>query len=139
MLIHVLESAEVDIRKKLVWFCADSASVNLGRIGGVAALLKSRDDSPCPWLVVIHCVSHRLELAMKSAFESFAAKDVLDMLLNIHLIYEHSNKRLRELRAIAEIIMIMDETVLKPQKANGTRWIQHKYRSIKALIHVITL
>ena len=76
---------------------------------------------------------------MKSAFESFAAQDVLDMLLNIHLIYEHSNKRLRELRAIAEIIMIMDETVLKPQKANGTRWIQHKYRSIKALIHVITL
>ena len=48
-------------------FCADGANVNLERAGGVAVRLAR--EIPAPWLVVIHCVSHRLQLAVKDTFK----------------------------------------------------------------------
>ena len=39
--------------------------MNMGSINGLAA--KLRNDSP--WLLVIHCFNHRLELAVKDAFK----------------------------------------------------------------------
>lgn len=53
------------------------------------------------------------------------------MLSNLHSMYEKSPKRLLELRRMADI---MEETVRKPEKASGTRWVQHKSRALKALI-----
>lgn len=44
---------------KLVGFGADGASVNLGIGHSVSTLLKET----APWLVLIHCVPHCLELA----------------------------------------------------------------------------
>ena len=45
--------------------------------------------------------------------------------------YHKSPKRLRDLQSLAEDL---DETVVKPQKAHGTRWLQHKKNAIKALL-----
>lgn len=129
LLLGVLEDVGITASKQLVGFCADGASVNMGRIGGVAALLTN--NIPAPWLVVIHCVSHRFELAVKDAFKDTGCDAVVDMLLAMYVLYEKSNKRLRELKALGEI---MHEHVLKPHKANGTRWVQHKSRACSAII-----
>ena len=120
----MFEWADIDVKKKLVGFCADGASVNMGRTGGVAVRLAR--EIPAPWLVVIHCVSHRIELAVKDTFKGTSADVVIDMLVSIYLLYDKSNKRLRELNMLGEI---MQEHVLKPYKANGTRWVQHKSRA----------
>ena len=45
---------------------ADGAAVNFGRVGGVLSKIEA---SQAPWLVKIHCVAHRLELALKDAFK----------------------------------------------------------------------
>ncbi|XP_071947384.1 zinc finger protein 862-like [Antedon mediterranea] len=130
LLLDVMKCAGIDPKKQLVGYCADGASVNMGRVNGVAARLKR--DVPVPWMVVIHCASHRLELAIKDAFKGVSGIDmVIDMLQSIYYLYEKSSKRLRELRVIGEV---MEEAVLKPCKANGTRWIQHKARACSALI-----
>ena len=125
----MFEWADIDVKKKLVGFCADGASVNMGRVGGVAVRLAR--EVPAPWLVVVHCVSYRIELAVNDTFKSSDANVVFDMLLSIYLLYEKSNKRLRELNQLGEI---MAEHVSKPYKANGTRWVQHKSRACAILV-----
>lgn len=49
----------------MIGFGADGASVNFGVNNGVYK--KLADDMP--WLLGIHCVAHRLELAAKDAFK----------------------------------------------------------------------
>ena len=39
LLLDVFEWAGIDVKKKLVGFCADGAGVNIGRVGGVAVCL----------------------------------------------------------------------------------------------------
>ena len=43
------------------------------RVGG--GLAKLRDDN-MPWLVGIHCLNHRLELAVKAAFKGTSFDDI---------------------------------------------------------------
>ena len=53
------------------------------------------------------------------------------MLLNLHYTYEKSPKRLHELQTLAEV---MEESICKPDKANGTRWLQHKSCALSTLL-----
>ena len=63
--------ANIDAKKKLVGFREDDANVNLGREDGVAVWVPR--ETPAPWLVVIHSVSHRFELAVKDTFKGTGA------------------------------------------------------------------
>ena len=49
---------------KLVGLNLDGASVNMGKHNGLNVLV--RDEAP--WVKVVHCFNHRLELAIKDAF-----------------------------------------------------------------------
>ena len=76
-----------DLYFKLVSLGSDGAAVVIGRIGGVAALLKQKK----PTLQSICCFAHRLELAYKDAVEEihhFLATDCL--LLSLYLFYHKS-------------------------------------------------
>ena len=85
-----------------------------------------------PWMVAIHCLNHRLELAAKDALKNSYMTDVTDMLMNLYYIYHKSPKCLRELRVVADA---MEEKISKPDKAQGTRWVQHKARALQTLIN----
>ena len=115
-------------KKKLVGFGPNGASVNLGRNRSVATLLKD----VAPWIVQIHCMAHRLELAVKDCFKgSYFTDTVVDTLTTIYYFYHNSPKRFRELHVVAEI---MSEQILKPARANGTRWVEHKVKAIKKMM-----
>ena len=116
-----------DYRERMVALCVDGAAVNLGIRRGVAALL--REDMP--WLVATHCLNHRLELGVKDALNKTYMDEVTDLLTSLYYVYSKSPKRLRELKHVGEII---EEGVNKPEKAHGTRWIQHKSRALQSLI-----
>ena len=45
--------------------------------------------------------------------------------------YEKSLKCLRELRELADML---EENVRKPERAHGTRWLQHMSRALQSLI-----
>lgn len=69
------QKMELNIQKSCIASAADGASVNFGKDNGVLPLLTNRMDMP--WLIKIHCIAHRLELALKDAFEdSFYQKEV---------------------------------------------------------------
>ena len=84
------------------------------------------------WLTLIHCTNHRLQLAMKDAFLADAAfKEVDKVLLEMYLITRDSGKVKGLLKSIE---MRLDVMYVAFVKSDGTRFQNHKYRAIKALI-----
>ena len=84
------------------------------------------------WLMVIHCTNHQLELAMKDTFLADAAfKEVDKVLLEMYLITRDSGKVKGLLKSIE---MRLDVMYVAFVKSDGTRFQNHKYRAIKALI-----
>ena len=78
------------------------------------------------------CTNHQLELAMKDAFLVDAAfKEVDKVLLEMYLITRDSGKVKGLLKSIE---MRLDVMYVAFAKSDGTRFQNHKYRAIKALI-----
>ena len=105
----------------------DGASVNTGVHNGVGVLMHV--DSP--WLQVIHCFNHHLELAIKDAFKNDNFNKIDEMLMKFYYFYQKSPKLLQELKRIAEA---WEKSVPKPSKSYGTRWIDHKLTSMKIML-----
>lgn len=114
-------------KEKLIGFCSDGASVMMRELNGVATKLK-RD---CPWLLVVWCLAHRLELAVKDTFKKTYMDTVIENLTAVYYFYKGTSKRNREAKELADIL---DEQFLKPIKANGTRWVEHKLLAITKII-----
>ncbi|XP_014669333.1 PREDICTED: zinc finger protein 862-like [Priapulus caudatus] len=125
---EVFTDVDMSVKGKLVCVCADGAAVNMGVKKGLIALLRNDE---MPWLIGMHCLNHRLELASKNAFENTYMDEINSMLLSLYYVYEKSPKRLRELKTLGEV---MEEAVTKPDKAHGTRWLQHKSRALASLL-----
>ena len=106
---------------KLVGINIDGASVNLGKHKGMGTLLKEKS----PWIQVIHCFNHYVELALKDAFRTTSFEEVDLMLCKLCYLYQKSPKHLNELRELSETY---DKTIPKPSKATGTCWTDHNYR-----------
>ena len=51
----------LDLSKKVIALNVDGAAVNTGAHHGVGALMKESS----PWLQIIHCFNHRLEMHLK--------------------------------------------------------------------------
>ena len=66
----------------------DGASVKMA----LSMDLKIVKDSD-PWLQVVHCFNHRIELALKYAFDTSPFADVDNMLMKLYYLYEKSPKR----------------------------------------------
>ena len=84
-----------------------------------------------PWLTLIHCFNHRLELSIKDAFNGTFFDEIDTMLLKLYYLYKKSPKRLRELNEFGEIF---EKIVPKPSKSSGTRWISHKVQSMEIVL-----
>ena len=53
----------------------------MGRKRGVATLLKES----LPWFEIVHCFNHRLELALKDAFQDIRSFQMIDEMLKENL------------------------------------------------------
>ena len=76
--------------EKLTGLNVDGASVNTGIHLRLGALLKQRS----PWLQVIHCFNHRMELALKDAFSTASFSKIDEILMKLHYLHQKSPKRL---------------------------------------------
>ena len=122
-----------DWKEKLVGAGSDGAKVNIGRNNSVATRLSENR----PYVIIGHCVAHRLELGVLEAIrEHPMLGNVQDMLKKVHKHYHYSPKALRELRAIAEA---MEEKVIKPTRLQGTRWVPHIYKAMNTLLKDYTV
>ena len=120
----------IELWKKIIYLSADGASVNSGKDSGLIAKLQEENE----WILFVWCFSHRLELALKDALADFT-NPVDESLMNMYYLYQKSSKKLRELKLLfKEIDFEMYGDGVKPVKATGTRWIDHRIRAMTRLI-----
>ncbi|XP_068757400.1 zinc finger protein 862-like [Montipora capricornis] len=115
-------------KEKLVGMGFDGASVNIGKKGGVAALLRRE----VPHVIDFHCLPHRLELALLEMQKSCKlVSTIYDVLQLIWKTYHFSPKSMRKLQSIGTELGV---NVLKPTQVRGTRWLPHISRALKVLV-----
>ncbi|KAJ8321702.1 hypothetical protein KUTeg_000173, partial [Tegillarca granosa] len=115
-------------RDKIIGFCADGASVNLGQSNGVVAKLREK----IPHVIDIHCMAHRLELSvLQIKNKNTLIKKLNDVLHLIWKTYKYSGKSLRELKTIGEEL---EARIYASAPVKGTRWLPHIDRAIKTFI-----
>ena len=102
------------------WFNVNRVSVNTGRKRGLGMLIKQN----APWLELVHCFNHRLELALKDAFDNSLFGKIDIMLTKLYYLYLKNPKRYHELK---ELSKAYNKTILKPLKAGDTCWVDYKY------------
>ena len=114
---------------KLVTLTTDDASVNTGRISG----LITRFALGREWLVQIHCINHRVELAIKDSLKETNFKEIDDFYQSNFNLLTNSGKIKSELRIASEAQGIQHYSL---PKMSGTRFIGHRQRAFKTLLNV---
>lgn len=123
--------SQEEILKKVVGFIGDGASVNTGHVNGVISLFRQ---NVSPAIVMVKCMSHRLELAFKDALKTAPLfKKVYDLLDQLFKFYHHSPKQTAGLKkAFSALAMSTTYTT----RVGGTRWVSHTktalYNMLKA-------
>ena len=118
--------------EKIVFLSSDGASVNCGKNSGL--IRQFQEDYP--WISFIWCFSHRLELALKDALKEFM-EPVDTTLTHLYYLYTKSSKKHRELKNLYELLkgeFEMFSSGVRPVKATGTRWIDHKLRAMDRVV-----
>ena len=78
----------------------DGAAINTG----IHSVLGVKFKESAPWISLVHCFNHRLELAVKDTFNNTFLKDIDTMLLKLYYLYRKSPKQLRELKSDSHIL-----------------------------------
>ena len=112
---------------KVLACTSDGASVNTGKYEGLLTRL-ARDGRD--WLVQIHCVNHRIELAVKDAMNGeFDAVESLYM--GIFNLFKNSGAIKSDVKKAAEALDISFFTLTK---ITGTRFVSHRRRSFSRFL-----
>ncbi|KAI2645894.1 Zinc finger protein 862 [Labeo rohita] len=125
--VNTMSIREDTWKKKVVCANFDGAAVMMGVKTGVAERLKQR----IPHIITIHCVAHKLELAV---LDSVKGCEYLvkfeDTLKTIFKMYYYSPKKRRELTEISELL---NEKMAHFSGLKNTRWLPSRLRCLKAV------
>ncbi|ELU07946.1 hypothetical protein CAPTEDRAFT_192738, partial [Capitella teleta] len=115
--IKQLAITEAAYRDGLVSASADGASVNTGAYTGLLVRLKETRQ----WLVTIHCISHRIELAIKDSLLNTkvnkTASEIRDFLITLFYLFKKSPKISRHLKCTGDAL---EAQTFKFKKVHGT-------------------
>ncbi|CAM1308543.1 Uncharacterised protein at_DN2367, partial [Pycnogonum litorale] len=114
----------------LVSMTADGASVNFGQYNGLLTQMTQTR----PWLLKIHCISHRLELAIKdSILKEKQFSEVKDFMQTIYYLFKQSGKIKHHFEEYGS--KVLNATVYIFPKVTGTRFVAHVRRGLRHLLH----
>lgn len=103
--------------------------------------LRGHLEESVPWVVVIWCLAHRLELSLKDALKGTLFSSIDDMLLRAYYLYHKSPKKCRELEeVVASLQICFEDNEMsssssggnRPIRACGTLCVSHKVTAIYA-------
>lgn len=117
------------LKKHLIAFGCDGASVMLGRKTGVAKLLMDL----FPQLIVWHCAAHRLELGVADTVRQVAGTNSFKSFMDkLYSLYSMSPKNSNELENAAREVSVQ---LLKVGRVLSTRWVASSFRTVHAVIN----
>ncbi|KAL4148664.1 hypothetical protein QTP88_002837 [Uroleucon formosanum] len=110
-----------------ILFVSDGASVLLGKKNGVAKCLKDR----YPLIFSLHCMNHRLELAVSDAVKDVNATNHFKSFMDsLYVLYNASPKNQNELKNICNNL---DTMFLKVGRVLDVRWVASSSRAVKVV------
>lgn len=116
------------LKKNFISIATDGAAVLTGRQTGLVERLK-RD---FPRLQSVHCLAHRLELAVADSLKIVAGCNHFEVFISkLHSLYNQSTKNAKELEKAAADLQMQ---ILKIGKIFTIRWVASSFRTIKAVL-----
>ena len=128
--ITALNSLRINIfdKEKVVGLATNGARTMSGCHGGVAAKLTKN----IPHLVVIHCVAHRLQLAVLNSLKAVPfMQEVEKTLRGLYIYYHSSPNRSSQLKEVAAALQMQ---LLKQKDINGVRWVASQEQALQAFL-----
>ena len=117
-----------DYRTKLVSCTADGANVNFGHLSGLLTPMSRERE-----LLKIHCVNHRIKLAVKAAFKASALKKVDEFYQANYNIMKNSGKLKIMVKSAAKALGIQHYVM---SRLAGTRFVGHRVKAFKRLLNM---
>jgi len=109
---------------------ADGGSVNFG----IYKSLLTQLSEDRPWLLKIHCVNHRLELAVKDAMKDSPLFILAHrMYTTIYYLLQNSGPLSAEVKNACKALNI---TYYELTRLAGTRFIGHKEKGFRRFLHL---
>ena len=130
--LAILVKFDIDVKHKLTALGSDGASNMLGTNKGVGKLLKDK----YPDMKTVHCLAHRLELAIKDAVKASGTKQyekLMTALIGLYYFYKRSSKQRKGLR---KAMQVLELTGSMPPRVGGTRWLSHTKRAIESVLQI---
>jgi len=113
----------------LVSACFDGAAVMQGHKNGVISHITKE----APWVIPMHCIAHKLELAALDAIKKDHYLQKFETVMKgIFLFYHYSPKRRREVKEIATLI---DSELCHISSVKQVRWLASKHRALIGLVN----
>jgi len=115
------------LQQNFIGFISDGASVLLGKKNGVAARLKAT----FPDLFTLHCMNHRLELAVGDTVEEISGvANFTGFVGAVYTVYSMSPKNVAELSEICSELGIQMRII---GRVFDVRWVASSLRTVKAI------
>ena len=115
------------LKKHLIAFTSDGASVMLGKKSGVAKRLSDR----YPNIIIWHCLNHRLELAVSDAVKDIGGINHFQAFMDkLYSLYSRSPQNQREL---SECAQQLHQEVAKIGRVLDVRWVASSFRTVAAV------
>ena len=117
------------LRKNLIGFASDGAAVMLGKHNGLAKIMNDWAEET---IYTVHCMAHRLHLAMRKAVKSVPYYRQFEDLVNeVHNFYNrHGHKRKAHLRELAQVL---NEQIYEFNYIFEIRWVTSEFTALKKL------
>ncbi|XP_060788818.1 E3 SUMO-protein ligase KIAA1586-like [Neoarius graeffei] len=129
-MMESLHKAEMDddfLRTHLICIATDGAAVLTGKSSGLVVRLKEK----FPKVQSVHCLAHRLELAVKDALKEVGGTNQFEIFISkLDSLYNQSTRNAKLLReAAAEL----DTEIVKIGQIFTIRWVASSFRTVKAV------
>ncbi|KAK7944756.1 hypothetical protein WMY93_000484 [Mugilogobius chulae] len=116
------------LRIRLIGFATDGAAAMMGKYRGAATLLREKINAN---LTVIHCMNHKLELAVHDAVKHSTEASHFQMFIDsLYAFFSQSPKHLRELELTASNL---GTQVRRIGRVFDVRWLSSSCTSVTAL------
>ena len=128
--LNQLKLTNEQYKSKVISITADGASVNTGHVNGLFVQM-AKDGRP--WLLGIHCVLHRVELAIKdSLLNQKIFVIVKDLMLIVHTLMHQSGKFQNYFHETAKELGVQ---VYRFPQVHGSRFVGHQRKGLQVLLH----
>lgn len=115
------------LSKHLISIATDGASVLTGKVSGLIARLKT----DFPNVQAVHCLAHRLELAVHDSLKAVTGTNYFDIFISkLYAIYHQSPKNTRLLK---EAALALETRLLQIGKIFTIRWVASSFKTVKAV------